>query len=415
MTPTADLLMTAKFVEKNMRQLAQRLDLIAPSPTLALDSKAKALKAAGQDIVNFGVGEPDFDTPAHIREAAVKAIRDGFTRYTPVDGIGELKEAVCEKLKRDNGLDYKPSQVVVSNGGKHSLFNIFLCLFQPGDEVVIPTPAWVSYVPQILLTGATPVLVRTSLANGYTITPEELEAAVPPRTKGILINSPSNPTGMAYTAERLKALAEVVIKNDLWVISDDIYEKIVFDDFKFANMPMVEPALYERTVIAHGWSKTYAMTGWRAGFLAGPEKVARSAAKLQSQTTANPSSITQKAALAAFSGPQDTVTEMVRHFQRRRDLVMKLLGDIPGVTCPKPMGAFYVFPDVSAYFGKNSGETVISNSDALADYLLEKAGTAIVPGTGFGDDKTLRLSYAVSDEDITRGLGRIKEALLSLK
>ena len=398
-----------------MRQLAQRLDLIAPSPTLALDSKAKAMKAAGHDIVNFGVGEPDFDTPAHIREAAGKAIRDGFTRYTPVDGIGELKEAVCDKLKRDNGLDYKPSQVVISNGGKHSLFNIFLCLFQPGDEVVIPTPAWVSYVPQILLTGATPILVKTSLENGYTITPAELEAAVTPRTKGLLINSPSNPTGMAYTAERLKALAEVIVKSDLWVISDDIYEKIVFDDFQFANLPMVEPALYERTVIAHGWSKTYAMTGWRAGCLAGPENVARAAAKLQSQTTANPSSITQKAALAALTGPQDTVTEMVRHFQRRRDLVMKLIGDIPGLTCPRPMGAFYVFPDVSAYFGKKSGETVITGSDALADYLLEKAGTAIVPGTGFGDENTLRLSYAVSDEDIIRGLGRVKEALLSLK
>ena len=398
-----------------MRQLAQRLDLIAPSPTLALDAKAKALKASGQDIVNFGVGEPDFDTPAHIREAAIKAVRDGFTRYTPVDGIGELKEAVCEKLKRDNGLDYRPSQVVISNGGKHTLFNICMCLFQPGDEVILPTPAWVSYEPQILLTGATPVRVRTSLENGYTISPAELEAAITPRTKAIFINSPSNPTGMAYTAERLKALAEVILKNDLWVISDDIYEKIVFDDFQFANLPMVEPALYDRTVIAHGWSKTYAMTGWRAGFLAGPEKLARSAAKLQSQTTANPCSITQKAALAALTGPQDTVVEMVRHFQRRRDLVMKLLGDIPGVTCPNPQGAFYVFPDVSAYFGKKNGDAVIGNSDALADYLLEKAGTAIVPGAGFGDESTLRLSYAVSDEDIIRGLGRVKDALLNLK
>ena len=398
-----------------MRQLAQRLDLIASSPTLALDAKAKAMKAAGQDIVNFGIGEPDFDTPAHIREAAIKAVRDGFTRYTPADGIVELKEAVCEKLKRDNGLDYQPSQVVISNGGKHTLFNIFMCLFQPGDEVIIPTPAWVSYEPQILLTGATPVRVKTSRENGYLITPEELEAAVTPQTKGLLLNSPSNPTGMAYTAERLKAMAEVVIRHDLWVISDDIYEKIVFDDFQFANMPMVEPALYERTVIAHGWSKTYAMTGWRAGFLAGPEKLARSAAKLQSQTTANPSSITQKAALAALTGPQDTVTEMVRHFQRRRDLVLKLLGDIPEVICPKPQGAFYVFPDVSAYFGKKDGGTVVGNSDALADYLLEKAGAAIVPGTGFGDENTLRLSYAVSDEDIIRGLGRVKEALLNLK
>lgn len=416
MTPTADRNNRwMQLVEKIMRQLAQRLDLIAPSPTLALDSKAKAMKAAGRDIVNFGVGEPDFDTPAHIREAAIKAVRDGFTRYTPADGILELKEAVCEKMKRDNGLDYQPSQVVISNGGKHTLFNIFLTLFQPGDEVVVPAPAWVSYAPQILLTGAAPILVRTCPENGYTITPEELEAAITPRTRGIIINSPSNPTGMAYTAERLKALSGVIIKNDLWVVSDDIYEKIVYDDFRFVNPPMAEPALYERTVIAHGWSKTYAMTGWRAGFLAGPEKVARSAAKLQSQTTANPCSITQKAALAAFTGPQDAVAEMVRHFHRRRDLALKLLGDIPGVSCPKPQGAFYVFPDVSAYFGKKNGEAVMTGSDALADYLLENAGTAIVPGTGFGDENTLRLSYAVSDEDLIRGLGRVKDALLNLK
>ncbi|MDR2947396.1 MAG: pyridoxal phosphate-dependent aminotransferase, partial [Candidatus Adiutrix sp.] len=288
-----------------MPQLAQRLDLITPSPTLALDAKAKAMKAAGQDIVNFGIGEPNFDTPEHIREAAAKAIRDGFTRYTPADGIVELREAVCGKLTRDNGLDYTPSQIVVSNGGKHSLYNIFMCLFQPGDEVIIPTPAWVSYVPLLLMTGAQPVLVKTSPESGYTLTPEMLEAAITPRTRGLLINSPSNPTGMAYSAERLKALAAVLLKHeDIWVVSDDIYEKIAYDGFQFANIPMVEPALCDRTVIAHGWSKTYAMTGWRAGFLAGPEKMARAASKLQSHLTSHPSSITQKAAMAAHTGPQ---------------------------------------------------------------------------------------------------------------
>lgn len=398
-----------------MRQYAQRLDLIASSPTLALDTKAKALIAAGHDIVNFGIGEPDFETPDHIKEAAIKAIGDGFTKYTPADGIMELKEAVCKKMKRDNGLDYKPSQVVISNGGKHSLYNIFMALFQPGDEVIIPTPAWVSYEPQIILTGAVPIMVKTSFANGYTITPEELEAAITPKTKGLLINSPSNPTGMAYTVERLKELAQVIKKHDFWVISDDIYEKIIFDDFKFANLPMVDPSLYDRTVIAHGWSKTYAMTGWRAGFLCAPEKIARGAAKFQSQTTSNPCSITQKAALAALNGPQDTVTEMVKHFQRRRDLVIKLLADIPGLTCPRPHGAFYVFPDMSAYYGKKSDKALISGSESLADYLLEKAGAAIAPGLGFGDDNTLRLSYAVSDADIERGLKRVKEALLELK
>ncbi|MDR0882503.1 MAG: pyridoxal phosphate-dependent aminotransferase [Candidatus Adiutrix sp.] len=398
-----------------MRQLADRIDLIAPSPTLALDAKAKALKAAGQDVISFGIGEPDFNTPDHIREAAIKAIRDGFTRYTPADGILELKEAVCAKFRRDNRLGYQPGQVVISNGGKHTLYNIFLCLFQPGDEVIVPAPAWVSYEPMLHLVGARPVLVKTSPDNGYTLTPAELEAAITPQTRGLVINSPSNPTGMTYGAGRLKELAAVILRHDLWVVSDDIYEKLIYDDCQFANLPMIEPALYDRTVIAHGLSKTYAMTGWRVGFLAGPEKVARSVAKVQSQTTSNPCSISQKAAVAALNGPQETVGEMVKSFSRRRDLVLRLLADIPGVTCPKPQGAFYVFPDISAYFGKKSGEQVLKTSDDLAGYLLDKAGTAIVPGSGFGDDHTLRLSYAVSDEDIVRGLGRVKEALLALK
>ncbi len=397
-----------------MFQLASRLDIIAPSPTLALNAKAQALKASGLDVISFGVGEPDFDTPDHIREAAVKAIRDGFTRYTAADGTLELKEAVCEKFRRDNGLNYQPSQIVVSNGGKHTLFNIMMCLFQGGDEVILPTPAWVSYEPMILLTGARPVTVKTKPENGYTITPEELEAAITPRTRGILINSPSNPTGLAYGPERLKELAALILKHKLWVISDDIYEKIVFDDFQFQNLPMLEPALYDQTVIAHGLAKTYAMTGWRIGFLAGPEKVARSAAKIQSQTTANPSSISQKAAVAALNGPQDTVGVMVESFQRRRDLVLKLLAEIPGLTCPRPQGAFYVFPDVSAYYGRKNGDKIIGGSDDLAEYLLDKAGAAIVPGRGFGDDNTLRISYAVSDEQLTRGLGRVKEALSNL-
>lgn len=398
-----------------MNHLASRLDLIDPSPTLALDSKAKALKAAGHDVIGFGIGEPDFETPEHIREAGIKAIRDGFTRYTPADGIVELKEAVCRKFKRDNNLDYQPSQVVISNGGKHTLFNIFLCLFQPGDEVIVPTPAWVSYVPMLHLVGANPVLVRTRAENGYTITPEELEAAISPRTRGIVINSPSNPTGMAYSTARLRELGALILKHKLWVVSDDIYEKIVFDGFKFSNLPMLEPALYEQTVIAHGLAKTYAMTGWRIGFLAGPEKVARSAAKIQSQTTSNPCSISQKAGVAALDGPQETVGEMVKSFVRRRDLVLKLLAGIPGLTCPKPQGAFYVFPDVSAYFGKKFSGKIMNNCDDIADYLLDQAGAAIVPGSGFGDTNTLRISYALNDEDIERGLGRVKKALLELK
>ncbi len=398
-----------------MPQLASRLDLIAASPTLALDAKAKAMKASGLDVIGFGIGEPDFDTPDHIREAGVKAIRDGFTRYTPADGTVELKEAICEKFRRDNGLEFKPSQIVVSNGGKHTLYNIFQGLFQAGDEVVIPAPTWVSNPPMVILAGATPVLVPTTAAGGYCLTPEQLEAAITPRTRGLLINSPSNPTGMAYGAEQLKALVPLIVKHDLWVISDDIYEKIIFDDFKFSNLLMLEPSLADRVVIAHGVSKTYAMTGWRIGFLAGPEKLARGVAKIQSHSTSNPCSIAQKAAVAALNGPQDSVPQMVASFKRRRDLILGLLADIPNVTCPKPQGAFYVFPDVSAYFGRKNGDQAVKGSDDLADYLLDQAGAAIVPGSGFGDDRTLRISYAVSDEDIKRGLGRVKEALLALK
>lgn len=397
-----------------MSQLASRLDLIAPSPTLALDSKANAMRAAGKDVIGFGIGEPDFNTPEHICDAAVRAIRDGFTRYTEVDGIFELKEAICEKFKKDNGLSYDLSQIVVSNGGKHTLYNIFMVLFQPGDEVIVPTPAWVSYVPMLTLAGATAVTVKTTANNGYAITAEQLDAAITPRTKGLIINSPSNPTGMAYGSALLKELSAIILKHNLWVITDDIYEKIIFDGYKFSNILMEEPALYERTVIAHGLAKTYAMTGWRIGYLAGPKEVARAAAKIQSQSTSNPCSISQKAAVAALTGPQDSVPEMVKSFTRRRDLALKLLLDIPGITCPKPQGAFYVFPDVSSYFGQKSGNMIMRNSDDIAAHLLDH-GAALVPGSGFGDDNSLRLSYALSDEDLKHGLGMVKEALLALK
>jgi len=397
-----------------MSILADRLALITPSATLALDAKTKALRVSGADIVNFGTGEPDFETPDHIREAGIKAIRDGFTRYTPSDGLVELKEAVCRKFKRDNGLDYTPDQIVISNGGKHTLYNIFLTLFQPGDEVVLPLPAWISYQPMLALCGAKPVLAPTRAENGYTLTAEELARVITPQTRGLILNSPSNPTGTAYGPERLEELAGLILKHDLWVISDDIYEKITFDDFKFHNLPMLRPEMAERTVIAHGLSKTYAMTGWRVGFLAGPKKVARGAAKIQSQTTSNPCSVSQKAGAAALNGPQDEVERMRLSFSRRRDLVLKLLAEIPGLGCPRPQGAFYVFPDFSAYLGKKWGGRVLADSEALADYLLEEAGTAVVPGAGFGNGQSLRFSYATSEADIERGLGRVKAALLKL-
>ncbi len=397
-----------------MRPLAERLELFTPSSTLALNARAKALKASGRDIVNFGIGEPDFDTPFSICEAAIRAISEGFTRYTPVDGIGELKEAICKKFKTDNGLNYNSDQIVVSNGGKHSLFNIFLALFQSGDEVIVPVPTWVSYPPMLLLAGAQPILVPTRAEDGYTLSPEKMEASLTSRTRGLIINSPSNPTGMVYGPDRLKELAELAARHDLWVISDDIYEKIIFDGVQFKNIPMLRPELIENTVIVNGFSKTYAMTGWRLGYMAGPTRVARAVAKIQSQSTSNPCSISQKAGVVALTGSQEEVTSMVASFVRRRELVLKLLADIPGLTCLRPQGAFYVFPNVSAYLGKKNGAQILTTTDELATYLLEAAGTAIVPGTGFGDDQTVRLSYAVSEADIERGLIRVKDALLKL-
>ena len=398
-----------------MRQLASRVDTIKTSPTMALDSRAKALKALGQDIISFGVGEPDFNTPAHIRQAGEKAIQDGFTRYTPAAGIMELKEAVCEKFHRDNGLSYNPSQIVISNGGKHSLFNILLSLFEEGDEVIIPAPYWVSYPDMVKLTGAAPVIIPTEAANGYCLTADQLEQAITPKTRGIVLNSPSNPSGMAYQADQLLGLAPLILKHRLWVVSDDIYEKIIFDGFKFNNMPMVAKDLYDQTIIAHGLSKTYAMTGWRIGFMAGPEKVAQAATKIQSQSTSNPCSISQKAAVAALTSPQTEVSNMVASFSKRRDLILELLGQIPGLSCPKPQGAFYVFPNISSYFNLKHEHWHIKNSDDLAGYLLEKMGVAVVPGSGFGDNRSVRLSYAIGDDQIKMGLGRIKDALSLLK
>ncbi len=397
-----------------MPQLSNRLGLIPPSPTLALDAKAKALKANGQDVISFGVGEPDFETPSHICQAAIKAIENGFTRYTPADGILELKEAICQKFHRDNGFNFTPSQIVVSNGGKHSLFNVFLALFQPGDEVIIPTPAWVSYPPMVTLTGATPVLVKTTAEGSYRLTAADLEKAITPNTKGIIINSPSNPTGMGYSAEDLKSLVPLIAKHKLWVVSDDIYEKMVFDNFQFNNILSVAPELKDQVIITHGLSKTYAMTGWRIGFMAAPEKVAKGITNLQSQTTSNPCSVSQKAGVAALNGPQDAIDAMVKHFDRRRKLMLFLLNSIPDLKTLVPQGAFYVFSDFSAYFTRKYKGEVIGNSDNLADYLLSKAGVALVPGTGFGDESALRLSYAVNDADIERGLVKIKKALAEL-
>jgi aspartate aminotransferase len=376
-----------------------------------LNAQVKALKSQGVGIINLSVGEPDFQTPEHIKEAAIKAIRDGFTRYTPSEGIIELREAIANYLHAGLGLSYQPSQIVVSNGGKHALYNIAQCLFEEGDEVVIPTPAWVSYPPLILLSGATPVFAPTFKEDGFILRPDVLASVLTPRTRGLILNSPSNPTGMVYGREDLAALAGVISDADLWVISDDIYEKLVYGQTPFVNLAMAVPELMDRVVIAHGVSKTYSMTGWRIGFLAGPEPLAKAAAKLQGHMTSNPNSVAQKAALAALEGPQECVSEMRETFDRRRRLVLELLGRIPGVDCPEPKGAFYAFPDVSAHFGRTLGGTVVNTSDDLASVLLEKSRVATVPGSGFGEGRSLRLSYAAHEDELRLGLERLGDFL----
>jgi aspartate aminotransferase len=396
-------------------ELAKRITQVKPSPTLSLDTKAKALKAEGKDVVNFGAGEPDFDTPAHIKAAGIKAIEDNFTRYTPAGGTVELKKAVVDKFQRDNGLSYSPDQVVINCGGKHTLYNLAQVLFQEGDQVVVPAPYWVSYPPIVTLAGAEPVIVSGAEANDFKITAADLEAAVTPRTKAIIINSPSNPTGSVYSREELEALGEVVLKHNLLVITDDIYEKLIFDGRQFVNMANLSPELKEKTIIAHGLAKTYAMTGWRIGFMAGPKEVASAVNKLQSQSTSNPCSIAQKAGVAALNGPEDEVRTMVQAFDERRNYLVKALNEIEGVRCFRPGGAFYVFPNVSAYYGKSIDGRRIDGSTALADYLLDEASVAAVPGGAFGEDACLRLSYAVSLNDIKKGLQRMTEALAKLK
>jgi aspartate aminotransferase len=395
-------------------QPARRIRRIPPSATLSLNAKANHLKAQGVDIVNFGVGEPDFDTPDNIREAAIRAIREGFTRYTPVGGIPELKEAIAARFQADYGLSYQPGEIEVSCGGKHSLYNLFQVLFDPGDEVVIPAPYWVSYVPMAMLAEAVPVIVPTREGNGFKLTAAELKERLTPRTKALVLNSPSNPTGGVYSQAELAALGEAVLEAGLYVISDDIYDKILFDGAKFVNLAMLSPELKARTFVLNGVSKAYAMTGWRIGYMAGPEAWIKAADNLQSQSTSNPNSIAQKAAVEALNGPQDSVRTMAAEFAWRRDDIYQRVGSIPGVTAIKPGGAFYIFPNFSAYYDKLSPAPGQSHSQALAGYLLDEARLAAVPGAEFGEDNCLRFSYATSRERIATGLSRIKAALEKL-
>ena len=396
-----------------MTHISDRVQSLSPSQTLAMSQKSNELKAQGIDVINLSVGEPDFNTPDHIKEAAKRAIDENFTFYTAVPGYLSLRKAIADKLKNENGLNYAPEQIVVSGGAKQSLCNVILSVINPGDEVVIPTPAWVSYVEMVKLAEGTNVLVPASIEQDFKVTPEQLEAAITPKTRLVLICSPSNPTGSVYTKEELKGLVEVLAKYpDVLVLADEIYEHINFTG-EFTSLGSF-PEIADRVIIVNGVSKAYAMTGWRIGFIAAPLWVAKATNKLQSQYTSGASSIAQKAAEAAYLGPQDCIEEMRVAFQRRRDLVVSLAREIPGIKVNEPQGAFYLFPEVSSYFGKKYGDKVINNAADLAMYLLEEGHVATVDGEAFCLPGYIRLSYATSDDNIREAMRRIKEALAKL-
>ena len=394
-----------------MSILSNRARNLKPSPTLAINAKAKSMQAQGIHVISFGAGEPDFDTPQNIKQAAVKAIEEGFTKYTPVGGIDELKDAILFKFQRDNGLTYKRSQILVSCGGKHSFYNLAQALFDQGDEVIIPAPYWVSYPPMVSLADASPVILNTREENDFRMTAEDLDRVITPRTKALVINSPSNPTGSGYSRKDLEGIAEIALAHNFFLISDEIYEKIVYDNFEFTSIASLGDEVKNRTIIVHGVAKTYAMTGWRIGYAAGPEEIIAAMNNIQSQSTSNPTSIAQKASVEALVGPQDEVGKMVSAFARRRDYIVHRLNGIEGVSCYKPIGAFYVFPNFSHYFGKTYQGKKISNSTDLTDFFLDVARVAVVPGAEFGANPFERLSFATSMEEITEGLDRIEKSL----
>jgi aspartate aminotransferase len=391
--------------------IAKRALAVKPSPTLATAAKAKAMKAQGIDVVDFGVGEPDFDTPENVKEAAKRAIQAGFTKYTPASGTDELKEAVVEKFKKDNGLAYERSQVLISCGAKHSLYNIAEALFDPGDEVIIPSPYWVSYPDQVILNDATPIIVETTEDERFKLSAKKLENAVTHKTKAVILNSPSNPTGLAYDKKTLEEIAAVAVKHKLYVISDEIYEKLIYDGVQHFSIASLGPEIKDLTIVVNGVSKSYAMTGWRIGYAAGPQDVITAMANIQSQSTSNPTSISQKAAVEALRGPQDFIQVMNSEFDKRRKYIVERLNKIKCMSCLMPVGAFYAFPRVSPLFGKRVNGKLIGNSSDLAAYLLEEAKVALVSGDAFGADAYMRLSYATSMEIIVKGLDRIERAV----
>ncbi|MDB5466163.1 MAG: aspartate transaminase [Phenylobacterium sp.] len=393
------------------------LSRVKPSATLAADQKVRELRAEGRDVIGLAAGEPDFDTPDNVKEAAIKAIRDGKTKYTTVDGIMELKEAIVAKFARENGLTYKTSQVNVSPGGKPVIYNAMVATLNPGDEVVIPAPYWVSYPDMVLLAGGEPKFVTTRAETGFKVQPEDLEAAITPRTRWLLLNSPSNPSGAAYTKAELRAIADVMLRHpDVWILTDDMYEHLLFDDFEFWTIAQVEPALYDRTLTMNGVSKAYAMTGWRIGYAAGPEPLIKLMAKVMSQSTSNPSSVSQWAAVEALNGSQDFIKPNQKLFQGRRDLVVSMLNQATGLRCPTPEGAFYVYPSCEGLIGKSapSGRTIASDQD-FADELLESEGVAVVHGAAFGLSPFFRISYATSNATLEEACNRIQRFCAAVK
>ncbi|MEP6066351.1 MAG: pyridoxal phosphate-dependent aminotransferase [Paracoccaceae bacterium] len=400
-----------------MSFLSTTLDRVKPSPTIAVSNLAAELKAQGRDVIGLGAGEPDFDTPQHIKEAGVAAIASGRTKYTAVDGISELKKAIIEKFRHDNELEYSPSQITVGTGGKQVLYNALMATLNDGDEVVIPAPYWVSYPDMVLLAGGTPVVVPCGIETSFKMTPSQLEAAITPKTKWLIFNSPSNPTGAGYSREELKDLTDVLMRHPhVWVLTDDMYEHLAYDDFKFCTPAQVEPDLYPRTLTVNGVSKAYAMTGWRIGYAAGPEHLIAAMRKIQSQSTSNPCSISQWAAVEALQGPHDFIQSNNEVFVRRRDLVVAMLNEIDGVTCPTPEGAFYVYPSISGLIGKTTPTGVlIENDEIFSKTLLEDVGVAVVFGAAFGVSPNFRVSYATSDDTLKDACARIQSFCASLK
>ncbi len=401
--------------EINAMIISQNVSTVKPSITLAVSAKAKAMKADGIDVIALSAGEPDFNTPMHICEAGIAAIKDGFTRYTPASGIIELKKVVCEKLSKDNGLKYEPSQIIINCGAKHSVFLGVFALTSPGDEVIIPSPYWVSYYDMVKLAGGKPVVIEGKLENNLKITPEQLKNAITKNTKLFIINTPSNPSGMVYSEKELRLLSDIIVKSGIYVLADEIYEKLVYDGNKHISIASFSDSIFSKTITVNGVSKSYSMTGWRIGYAAGPEEIIRAMGTVQSQETSNPCSISQKAALAAITGTQDFIRSWVSEFSKRRLYIVDRLNSMEGIRCIIPEGAFYVFPDVSALYGKSFKNAVIDGSAAFCEYMLEEQHIAIVPGAGFGADAHVRISYAVSMGDIEKAMDRFEKGIKALE